>query len=101
MSLEALELPGIRRIGTAEWINGERPEPGEAFWVDQVLYDIPNTVEMAVRNGHRCGARAVTLFTPLTVLFKYRPVIAACRELKMIIVVANTPDFRRGVWWQQ
>lgn len=92
-----IELPGIRRISFAEYLDGVRPEPGEAYWLDQCLYDIDNTTRMAVVQAYREGAKAVTLHWSTPIIKSYRCVMETCKDLNMIIVLCYE-DFHREVY---
>lgn len=99
--MTTLTLPGITRVSPEDFFAYGLPSRRDApFWIDQVLYDIPNTTEMAVRQAARNGAGAVTLYEPLVWATKYRCVVEACFELNLIIVTAREPDYIRSVWWQ-
>lgn len=96
-----LEIPGLRRISLDGYFAGERPAHGERYWVDQCLYDIGRTVEMAVRSAARAGARAVCLYCRTTMLMgegmSYRGVLDACVEHDLTIVVCFD-DFHREIF---
>lgn len=94
-----LELEGLRRISADEYFSGIRPALFERFWIDQCLYDVPDTVEVAVRQAHRVGARAVVLHYKLPIMSSYKNVMKACRDLNMIIVTCNQ-NFEREVYWR-
>lgn len=93
-------LDHLERVGLNEWYGKcAGVPPGVPWWLDHVLYDIENTLMAAVRNAHRAGARAVTLYEPLTRLTKYAGLIKLCQDLKMAIATANAPGYERRIWW--
>lgn len=90
-------IGGVRRIALDRYFAGERALPDEPFWIDQVLWDIPNTVEGAVRNLAASGAVAVTLHWAVMQNAKYANVLLACRELGLTIVVCDD-NYQRRLW---
>lgn len=95
-----MTLDGIRYISSDEFVLTGIPAGIGAFWVDHVLWDIPNTLIGACRNAHAAGARAVTLHENVVRLASFRSVVNACKALGLIIVVAVGPQFERRVYWR-
>lgn len=86
----------MRRISFAEYLDGVRPVEGEPFWIDQCLYDIPETTDRAIRQAAARGAKAVTLYWRLTQQPSYRRVFDTCKELNLTVVLCYD-DFHREV----
>lgn len=85
-----LELPGIVRISFVDWLRGTSIPTDRSWWLDQILYDIPATVEMAVLQMANRGAGAVTLYDRLLWNSKsYGKTLDICVNHKLVVVAAN------------
>lgn len=82
---------------STEDLCARKPFPSSPFWIDHICWDIPNTVEMAVRSAAASGAKAITLHEDVVRLRAYKCVVDACCELKMIIVIATGPNLIRAL----
>jgi orotidine-5'-phosphate decarboxylase len=92
----------MRRILLDQVMAGDCGPWSEPVWVDQVLYDIPNTVEAAIKTAARAGAKAVTLYEPCVRLRsgKYQQAIETAKALGLSIYVARDGDYERSLWWR-
>lgn len=91
-------LDHLLRLTMANWLD-DGP-PAVPFWWDcWVAFDIENTMIQFVENIVSGGARAVTIYQPVTILTKFKPVIETCQRLECAIVTARDPTFERKVWW--
>ena len=85
----------LKQVTTIDMMNGGCPDQ-EFFWLDHVMFDIPETLVRMVENAP-ANCVAITFHEYVFQLGKFEPVILACQQKGIHMVKALTHTYER-IW---